>query len=137
MAPAAGGMKRPAHGGEPNAPKAPRMNSGAEAAEQVQLPRGTIGKVIGKGGSGLRQIREASGCQLTVDSQTSMAQISGPPEAIATAKALVHMRGAEPYPNPVDGQSTLRVLRAAGPGRPHHRPRRGCAQAVPRPVPGQ
>ena len=35
MAPAAGGMKRPAHGGEPNAPKAPRMNSGAEAAEQV------------------------------------------------------------------------------------------------------
>jgi hypothetical protein len=36
-----------------------------------------------------------------------MAQISGPPEAIATAKALVHMRGAEPYPNPVDGQSTF------------------------------
>ena len=27
--------------------------------------------------SGLRQIREASGCQLTVDSQTSMAQVTG------------------------------------------------------------
>jgi polyribonucleotide nucleotidyltransferase len=65
----------------------------------MELPHKMIGRVIGKGGSGLKLIREASGCTLDCKSDQGLVNISGSVDAIAIAKCLIHMRSADPYPS--------------------------------------
>jgi transcription antitermination factor NusA-like protein len=74
---------------------------GPQTMEAMELPHKMMGRVIGKGGSGLKLIREASGCTLDCKSDQGLVNISGPADAIAVAKCLIHMRSAEPYPSTV------------------------------------
>ena len=57
------------HGLHPAGEEVPRAAPPGEATESVPLSRATLGRVIGKHGAGLKQIREASGCQLEVSSR--------------------------------------------------------------------
>lgn len=90
-------------------PKAPSPKPEAaptrtgDQQETIPLSRVTVGRVIGKGGNGLRLIREASNCHLEVSSEAGVATITGSGASVATAKCLVHMKAAEPYPGADNG----------------------------------
>jgi predicted RNA-binding protein YlqC (UPF0109 family) len=83
-------------------PAAAQTRAG-DQQETIPLSRVTVGRVIGKGGTGLRLIREASNCHLEVSSEAGVATITGSGASVATAKCLVHMKAAEPYPGSENG----------------------------------
>ena len=75
---------------------APATPSGGPDGEMMQLvPTNLVGRLIGKGGSGIRELRETSHAQIKIHSEcepgTEMRKVlvSGPPEAVQNALMMI------------------------------------------------
>lgn len=56
---------------------------------EMQVERQNIGRIIGKGGSKIRELEEQSGCRIKVNGDNLTVELRGNPEAQAAAKSMI------------------------------------------------
>ena len=83
-----------------------RMPSGRTTTQQASVPSEHVGRIIGKGGSMIKQIRERSGCDVQIDKEsvpgqpTRVVTFTGTPEGISMAQFLVSQKLVDPNQQP-------------------------------------
>lgn len=65
---------------------------GVTAGEYLDIPKGSVGRIIGAGGSRIQELQERSGAKIDIDRtnpERIMVRFSGFPENVAAAKSMV------------------------------------------------
>ena len=57
--------------------------------ETIKIPRGKVGRVIGKGGATIKRITSSSGAVISIDDQKSEARVRGSPSVVRSAKTQI------------------------------------------------
>ena len=80
---------------------APTPTGGADGEMMQLIPAAYVGRLIGKGGSGIRELRDLSRAQIRVQSECEpgteqrKVTVSGPPEAVGAALAMISQKLAQ------------------------------------------